>query len=100
MAETFLYSLGLTLFLELAAALVFIPDRGELVLVALVNLLTNPAALLLHLAWPGPWVTLILEAGVVAVEAVCYKRYSQAIASPWGFSLTANLFSFLCGFLV
>lgn len=81
-----------------------------LALVVLVNLLTNPAAVLLCwlgkvylpqvLAWP---VQLAVEAGVVAVEAYVYRRFAGKsgwrIGRPVALAVTANLCSWLLGVL-
>lgn len=82
-----------------------------LALVVLVNLLTNPAAVLLcwlgrvylpqALAWP---VQLTVEAGVVAVEAYVYRCFAGKsgwrIGHPVALAFTANLCSWLLGILV
>lgn len=81
-----------------------------LALVMLVNLLTNPAAVLLCwlgkvylptlLAWP---VQLAVEAGVVAVEAYVYRCFAGKegwrIGRPVALAVTANLCSWLLGVL-
>ena len=100
MLLTFLLSLGLTLVLELGFALTWGIRRRDLALCALVNLLTNPAVVLLHLLFPWPPVTLALEGAAVAVEALYYRRYGLRIRSPWLFSLAANGLSFCLGFLL
>ena len=96
-------SLGLTLALELAFALVWgVRGRG-LVLVALMNLLTNPPLVTLHwmvvrrLGLPSWPVTVILELAAVAVEGFCCRG---VIRRPWVFALLINLFSFSAGALL
>ena len=107
MAEALLLSLavslGLTLVLELAFALVCgVRGRG-LLLVALMNLLTNPAAVTIHffctayLGWTSFWPVLLLEAAVVAVEALCCRG---VIRRPWRFALAVNAFSYTIGLLL
>ena len=97
-------SLGLTLILELAFALVWRVERSDLPAVALANLLTNPIVVLCHhaAAWYVPKyvpaVTLALELWAVGTEGVIYRRRSQ-INRPWAFSLCANGLSFLSGLL-
>ena len=97
-------SLGLTLALELAFALIWRVERSDLPAVALANLLTNPIVVLCHhaAAWYVPKyvpaVTLTLELWAVGMEGVIYRRRSQ-IARPWAFSLCANVLSFLSGLL-
>lgn len=97
-------SLGLTLALELAFALIWRVERSDLPAVALANLLTNPIVVLCHhaAAWYVPKyllaVTLALELWAVGTEGVIYRRRSQ-ITRPWIFSLCANGLSFLSGLL-
>lgn len=81
-----------------------------LALVMLVNLLTNPLAVLLcwlgkvylpfFLAWP---VQLVVEAGAVAVEAYVYRSFSGKsgwrIGHPMALAVTANVCSWLLGIL-
>lgn len=98
-------SLGLTLVLELAFALIWRVERSDLPAVALANLLTNPIVVLCHhaAAWYVPKyvpaVTLALELWAAGTEGVIYRRRSQ-IARPWAFSLCANGLSFLSGLLL
>ena len=103
-------SLLLTLLFELGFALLWsirtpALRRGrELTIVALVNILTNPAVVLLanyaqarHPGYPLGFV-LLLEIGAVLVEWFCYRACSEALRHPFLFSLCANLFSVLAGF--
>ena len=93
----FALSLGLTLILEGAVALIWGFRRKDLQLFVLVNVLTNPPAVLLHALFPGWVVTAALELGVIAAEAFCYSRLGSNIRIPWLFSLIANIFSFFEG---
>ncbi len=95
MLGSFLVSLGLTLLLEGIVVLAWGLRRRDLTLFALVNVLTNPAAVLLHALFPG--VTLAIEAAVVAVEGFCYARLGDSVRRPWLLALTANGFSFSMG---
>lgn len=98
-------SLALTLVLELGFALLWGAARRDLALVALANVLTNPAVVLGYtltaLFFPAalPPVTLVLEAGAVLVEGRLFAARGD-IRFPWGFSLCANLFSFSVGLLI
>lgn len=98
-------SLALTLALELGFALLWGVEGRDLPLAALVNVLTNPLVVLCHALtaqfWPAGLVgvTLLLEAGAVAVEGYLYRSRS-GIRFPWAFSLCANLFSFTIGLLL
>ena len=96
-------SLGLTLVLELAFALVWCVRGRGLVLVALMNLLTNPTVVTLHwvavrlLGLPPVPVTAILELAAVAAEGFCCRG---VIRRPWVFAFLINLFSFSAGALL
>ena len=98
-------SLGLTLALELAFALIWRVERSDLPAVALANLLTNPVVVLCHhgAAWYCPQyllaATLVLELWAAGTEGVNYRRRSQ-IARPWTFSLCANLLSYCAGLFI
>ena len=89
-------SLLLTLLLELSFALLQgLRGRRELALVALVNCLTNPPAVLLRCALRVP--VLPLEAAAVLVEGLCYRAFSGQLRHPLRFSLAANAFSYTAG---
>lgn len=96
----FLLPLALTIVFEGAVALVWGLRRWDLLLFVLVNVLTNPAAVLLHALFSGWAFTAALELGVVAVEGLCYDRLGYAVRRPWLFSLCANAVSFCLGFVV
>ncbi len=100
MLTSFVLSLALTLLVELAVALIWGLRGRDLGLCALVNVLTNPAVVLLHSLFPAPPVTLLLEGAAVAVEALYYRRYGAHISRPWRLSLTANALSFGIGLLI
>ena len=86
----FIFSLALTLVFEGAAALVWGLRRRDLLLLVLINILTNPL-------FPGWAVTVVLETGVVLVEGALYGRLGHAVSRPWLFALCANGFSFCMG---
>lgn len=96
-----LISLSLTLLLEEAFALVW--GLRDLGLVALMNVITNPAAVTLWflarriLHWNGLWLVLLLEALVVLAEGLCCRGQ---IKRPWTFALLVNLFSYGTGLLL
>lgn len=100
-------SLGLTLVLELTFALLSGVRGRPLLLVALVNLLTNPAVVFFYFllsqrsALPRMAVQLPLEGAAILTEALCYARCSgRDFPHPWRFSLLANLFSYGTGRLL
>ena len=94
--ERFALSLGLTLLLELPIAWAMGLRSGrKLLLAVLVNVLTNPAAVLLY--WFGiP--QLPIELAVVAVEGAVYRWVREE--HPWRVSLVCNGFSWLAGMLI
>ncbi len=96
----FALSLLLTLVFEGVIALAWGVRKRDLLLFVLVNVLTNPVAVLLHALFPGLGVTAVLEAGVVLVEGALYQRLGYAVRRPWLFSLCANIFSFCMGLAV
>lgn len=96
-------SLALTLVLELAFALVWGVRKKGLLLVALMNLLTNPAVVLLHFlftvfcGWRGFLPILVLELAAFVVEGLCCRGM---IRKPWLFAFCVNLFSYSVGELL
>lgn len=103
-----LISLALSLFLTLLFEGLFALLWGlrgwrEWAVVALVNVLTNPAVVLLYHLSTGLWgvnailVTLVLECAAVVVEWQCYKRCSYQLKRPFLFALLANVISYSIG---
>lgn len=104
---TLLISLGLTLVLELAFCLIFkIRGVHNLILVVLVNILTNPPVVLINYLLiqntpVSPIITvLILEAAAFLTEGFCYKHYAENIKRPYLLSFGANTFSYFSGLLI
>jgi len=81
-------------------------NKKDLLLVVLVNVLTNPVVVLsywLAVAYAGlnRFVVIVpLEILAVLTEGYLYKKHGQEFKRPYGFSLFANLFSFGTGFLI
>lgn len=103
----FLASLGLTLLLEVPFAYAWgLRNRHDLTVAVLVNVLTNPAVVLLnfllaaHTGWLWPAVQLPLEALAAAVEAVCYRSCGRDVRHPALLALCANGFSYGAGLLL
>lgn len=100
--KMFLISLGLTWLIELTvAAFLGLRDKKSMLLVLLVNLLTNPAAVLIcHLGIPE----LPVELAVMAVEAFVYTSFSKderwQITHPVILSVSANLIAWFAGILL
>lgn len=95
---TLLISLALTLIFELGFAFCAgqrTPRR--LLLVVLVNTLTNPVVVLLHVLFPHPCLTLLLEICAILIEGFIYRTCADSIRRPYLFSLAINAFSYGCG---
>lgn len=96
--STFAVSLGLTLLLELPFVYVWgLRSRYNLMLAVLVNVLTNPAVVLLHgLGIPA----LPLEIMAIAVEGFCYQKRGGGITRPFLLAFFANAFSYSIGLVL
>lgn len=99
-------SLALTLVLETGFFLVLGKrDKKDLLLLVMVNILTNPLVVLLY------WLTVLhrevnsviiipLEVFAVLTEGFYYRKYGLHFKHPYLFSLAANAFSFGAGLLI
>ncbi|MCL1895677.1 MAG: hypothetical protein FWG03_03930 [Clostridiales bacterium] len=90
------------------------PHRGspslwhgkDLLLVVLVNIITNPVVVLLfwlakaYTGWNTIAVLIPLELFAVLLEGCYYKIYGKGFARPYLFSAAANMFSFWMGMLI
>ena len=99
-------SLGLTLIIELAFALCCkIRTPRDILLVVLVNLLTNPAVVLTsallreRLSVSAVFIVLPLELSAGTIEGICYKYRAEQIKRPFLFSFCANALSYCLGFV-
>ena len=100
-------SLALTLALEIAFFfLIGKRNKKDLLLVLLVNVLTNPVVVLLYwLAalytdWDTSIIKIPLELFAILTEGLYYMKYGQSFKRPFFFSLAANAFSFSIGVLL
>ena len=100
-------SLLLTLVLEgLFACLWGLRSRRELAIVALVNIMTNPAVVLLYhtcvgfFGWSAVLVTAALECAAVIAEWIAYRSCSEVLKRPFLFALLANAFSYGVGCVI
>lgn len=97
------WALVMTLALELVFALAWGFRKEKLLMVVLMNVLTNPAANILYsfmtgyLGWPKLWPTIVLETAVVTIEGLCCKDFME---KPWSFVILVNLFSYTAGLLL
>ena len=108
MTEKIITSLAISLILTITLEIVFFllarkRDKKDLLLVILVNVLTNPVVVLLYwlttiyTKW-NIWVALIpLELFAILTEGRYYKKYGNAFKHPFFFSLCANMFSYWIG---
>jgi len=100
-------SLMLTIILEAGFFLIVGKrDKKDLLLLLLVNVITNPVVVLsfwlvaLYTDW-NPYIVLIpLELFAVLTEGYYYKKYGRCFRRPYLFSLAANLVSFGTGVLI
>lgn len=102
--RTLAVSLGLTVVFELAFALCCkIRSPRDILLIVLVNLLTNPALVLTsilmreRLSVLPVFIILPLEIMAFVVEGICYKYRGEKIKRPFLFSFCANALSYCFG---
>ena len=80
-------------------------SRKDLLLCLLLNLLTNPAVVLLYwlaaLGGISRWgAAALLELAAILAEGWGYRRYGEQLKRPFLFSLMANAASYLAGLLL
>ena len=99
-----LLSLAATLIAELAAAYIMKVPAGDLRVVALVNLMTNPPYVLLVMIcryFFSPQAILLLqivcEIIIIIIEAKLYRAYLKNYSRPYTLSIVANLLSIAAG---
>lgn len=100
-------SLGLTLIIEEGLAFISGIRAGkDFGLVFLVNLLTNPAAVMGYYyinsftQLNSVIIKIPIELMVIFIEGFYYKKYSFTIQKPFLFSVFANIFSFGTGLIL
>ena len=101
-------SLAMTLGLEMFFALLWgVRGWHDLILVLLVNILTNPIVVFVYyyvrirrLPVHYGLITLIMEVFAVVTEALLYRKYGRNVFRPWLFSLSVNSFSYAMGELI
>ena len=116
MTQALLTSLALSLLLTLGLEIGFFllvgrwftsrRDTKTLLLVVLVNVLTNPLVVLLYWLtvfytdWNTAIVLIPLELFAVFAEGYYYRKYGACFRRPYLFSIAANAFSFGTGLLI
>lgn len=106
LGQSLAVSLLLTLGLELIFSLLWGLRGRDLLLVVLVNLLTNPPVVLLYWllcrvgACPPLLAVPLLEGAVVLTEGYYFQTRGRALPHPWRFALLLNLFSYGMGQLL
>jgi len=105
--QTLVVSLVLTIALEVGFFLLTGKrDKKDMLLVVLVNVLTNPIVVLLYMLaslytdWNLIWVLIPLEIFAIWVEGYCYNKYGRGFKRPYIFSAAANMFSYWIGVLI
>ena len=100
-------SLTLTILLESGFFLLIGKrNKKDLLLLVLVNIITNPVVVLSYLLallyadWDQSLIILPLELFAVLTEWFYYNKYGQDFRCPYLFSALANLFSFGTGVLL
>jgi len=102
-------ALSLALTLALETGFFFLTGkRGkkDLLLVVLVNVLTNPVVVLiywlavLYTGLNGAIIKIPLELFAILTEGYCYKKYGRGFRRPYLFSAAANMFSYWAGVLI
>jgi len=111
MIPALLASLAISLVLTIALETGFFlitgkRDKKDLMLVVMVNILTNPAVVLIYwlmvlrAGWNSILVLVPLEIFAVLAEGYYYKKYGNSFKRPYLFSLAANIFSYGTGALI
>jgi len=105
--QALLISLILTVIMEIGFSLaVRVWNKKDLLLVLLVNVLTNPFVVFTYHAINNYTnmnpniVKVVLEILVVVVEARYYAKYAIRITHPYIFSISCNAFSFVMGLIL
>ena len=103
--QMFAVSLGATIVLEaLVMILMGEQSKKNLLLLLLVNVLTNPLAVYLAFIGKMFWLQIPIEIGVVLVEAWIYNWFSKdenwVIKRPVLLAILANVFSWSIGLMM
>lgn len=95
-------SLILTEIFEILYAFIYgLRQRGEFFLLILINVITNPCAVILaYLGGNSLVITLLIEILVVIIEGGLYSLYSETVKKPYTFALCINALSYFTGVII
>lgn len=107
LSKILLYSLLLTIVIELTyTVLLGYRKKRTILLVMLVNILTNPVVVLSYYlfrrytTWDETMIKIPLEVMATAIEGYLLKECHSKIAHPYWFAIGANVFSFVIGYFI
>lgn len=106
-----LYTLFISLLLTIVFELLFfiligIRDRKNMLLVCLVNIITNPPVVLSYYLITtytninNSYVKIILELAAILTESYYYKTYALKLKHPYLIAISANIVSFTIGEMI
>lgn len=94
-------SLLITLIIEMPVAFLFGARKKDLLLVVLINILTNPTVVLCsYLTGNQRTFQILLEMIVIFIEGCYYKKYSSDIKYGFCLAATANILSYIVGLIL
>lgn len=102
--QVLVISLFLTvIFEEMFVIILRLRDKRTLLLIALINLLTNPPAVLSYYLfrqytnYSTLFFTVVVEVVVIFVEFLYMKGYGKEIKHPFWLAISINIFSYTIG---
>ncbi|MCL2160166.1 MAG: hypothetical protein FWH48_12225 [Oscillospiraceae bacterium] len=111
MSRELIFALAVSLVLTIVLELGFFflagkKNKKDLLLLVMVNILTNPAVVVLYWLmvfytdWNREIIKAPLEIFAVLIEGRYYKKYGKDFRHPYLFSAAANAFSFFVGVII
>lgn len=101
--EALLPSLALTLLFELPFAWLWGARKGDMLVVLIMNVLTNPLVVMWNYAtWELGFIvcTVLPEMAAITAEAFLLRRFTKGTAYPILLGICINLFSYCAGVLL
>ena len=103
--ETLLISLSLTIIFETVLALLWgVRQKRDILLIVLANIVTNPVAVTLYYFFCKylglRFMVVLIELGVVIIEALIYEHRASDIKKCLWFSAAANIASYGLGYIL